>query len=872
MPEKTPGQIKADAAEYIRENGSKEILPTAIRNSINDICDSFLARDYGDGAKLPVATTVDELIGQQSDGTVVRIADDALATQVGALVTPALNASVSAAAGSAAAAAAARDAALFGKGVFPSTAAALGLGVIGHGPITGGSGGTNGTFALAFTGGTGSGAAGRFVVAGGALVAIFITAPGAYTVAPTFSFAASSGLTGASATAVLGVNADVGEYFSVPAGAETLDLYRVDAGPVATHVMPYPAKDYIDKQTSSEIVTVENKMIRSEELDNAIWTKSGVTISANSAVGPDGLSGLDKIQEDTSTGGHTVVKSIPAVAAGTRITASWYVRAAERTKFRVTVTNASNVFAFSFDAVDKTTTQVGLTLDAISAFEEVSAGLFRCSVSYIVIDGAATNLMYLQLVDGAGNTSYTGVAGNGVHAGYFQASYDYVPQPYVKTTAAAASKSFALRKPYIRRYVGNTSGFGVPDDDKICYLFAGGGQSNQDGQGTDSLVASSALYPGQALMLGGTLWGPHAKNSSYAGVSDLVEVIAGASRETICSGFASATIAKIKSETSKDIRILPFIHAIGAQTYQQLKRGAVGSSIILKSYRWFLVALEDACRIARANGWRPVFFAYNWMGNEGNWNTDAETWATFMTQNYRMMDEDIRRLTGQTENWVYFIDQVSHVGSSANASAFAPTIVEGNRLAALRNSNIKLGNPTYHLERSAASNAIHFSCVGQNWRGQALARAVCAEVFGTGYEPFAMRKAYRSGAAQITVEFTGSMAGNLVMDTSDAIVTSTGLPSGNYYGFRFDDRSGASPSISGHSISGRSLILTLSATPSANHAWRLAYATERNPSVITDGPATGARGCLRLDTAHSMLYSLSDDYDWCHPGILEVAK
>ncbi|RWO57317.1 SGNH/GDSL hydrolase family protein [Mesorhizobium sp.] len=129
---------------------------------------------------------------------------------------------------------AARDASLYGKGIFPTTAAAIGLGVVGNGVITPGSGGTNGTFDLAFTGGTGSGAAGRFVVAGGALTSILITAPGSYTVAPAFSFAASAGLAGAAAAVVLGKNADVGEYFWTEVSAGVLGLYNVTAGPAAT--------------------------------------------------------------------------------------------------------------------------------------------------------------------------------------------------------------------------------------------------------------------------------------------------------------------------------------------------------------------------------------------------------------------------------------------------------------------------------------------------------------------------------------------------------------------------------------------------------------------------------------------------------------
>ena len=142
-----------------------------------------------------------------------------------------------------AAAEAARDAALLSRGVFASTADALSKGVASLASLVAGSGGTNGTFDLAFSGGAGTGAAGRFVVAGGAVVSTVITATGrGYTSAPTVSFAASSGLTGASATAVIANNADVGEYFSVPGSVDFLQLYRVDTGPVATAVgSPYPS-------------------------------------------------------------------------------------------------------------------------------------------------------------------------------------------------------------------------------------------------------------------------------------------------------------------------------------------------------------------------------------------------------------------------------------------------------------------------------------------------------------------------------------------------------------------------------------------------------------------------------------------------------
>lgn len=76
-------------------------------------------------------------------------------------------------------------------------------GVTGNGAITAGSGGTDGTFALGFTGGTGTAATGTFTVAAGALTAISITTPGAYSVVPSaFDFSASAGLGGGATASV----------------------------------------------------------------------------------------------------------------------------------------------------------------------------------------------------------------------------------------------------------------------------------------------------------------------------------------------------------------------------------------------------------------------------------------------------------------------------------------------------------------------------------------------------------------------------------------------------------------------------------------------------------------------------------------------
>jgi hypothetical protein len=156
----------------------------------------------------------------------------------------ALTSATAAAASAAAAAVSAQSAvgALSNRGIFATTAKGLSKGVASVTTTAAGAGGTNGTFALAFTGGAGSGAAGVFVVSGGALVSITMTYTGdSYTSAPTVSFAASAGLVGATALAVIANNTDSGEYFSIPSAttAGYLDLYVNTAG-VAVYVSTYP--------------------------------------------------------------------------------------------------------------------------------------------------------------------------------------------------------------------------------------------------------------------------------------------------------------------------------------------------------------------------------------------------------------------------------------------------------------------------------------------------------------------------------------------------------------------------------------------------------------------------------------------------------
>jgi hypothetical protein len=169
----------------------------------------------------------------------------------------------------------ARDAALLSRGNFTSTAEALSMGVIAVAGLVAGTGGTDDQFDLAITGGGGANAAGRFVVAGGAVTQVTITSPGTgYTSAPAISFAASTGST-ASATAVIGNRVEEGEFFTVPVAGDphSLILYQVTAGRIATEVTRYPAASIITTEATDN--RVPRAPVGKTDL-RAAWTPRGM--------------------------------------------------------------------------------------------------------------------------------------------------------------------------------------------------------------------------------------------------------------------------------------------------------------------------------------------------------------------------------------------------------------------------------------------------------------------------------------------------------------------------------------------------------------------------------------------------------------------
>jgi hypothetical protein len=145
--------------------------------------------------------------------------------------------------------------------------------------------------------------------------------------------------------------------------------------------------------------------------DDAVWTKTRSSISANAAVAPDGTTTADKLVEDTTAAStHNTTSAVLTLASASTTTLSLYVKAAERTWCRIADGGVTSGGAF----VNLSTGQFG-TIEAgvtASSIQNVGNGWYRVSVTG-VLAGTSSQVL-VQIATGNGTTSYTGDGTSGI--------------------------------------------------------------------------------------------------------------------------------------------------------------------------------------------------------------------------------------------------------------------------------------------------------------------------------------------------------------------------------------------------------------------------------------------------------------------------
>jgi hypothetical protein len=152
-----------------------------------------------------------------------------------------------------------------------------------------------------------------------------------------------------------------------------------------------------------------NLLTYSEQFDDAYWSKTRTSISANAAVAPDGTTTADKLIENTDTNTHTLFpNSALTLATTTGYTYSIYAKAAERTIIHLSTNDLVGAF-FDLSAGTVSDIAAGFTASITSA----GSGWYRCVLTQALNSNASGRLV-VRLVSTGTTTSYTGDGVSGV--------------------------------------------------------------------------------------------------------------------------------------------------------------------------------------------------------------------------------------------------------------------------------------------------------------------------------------------------------------------------------------------------------------------------------------------------------------------------
>lgn len=180
-----------------------------------------------------------------------------------------------------------------------------------------------------------------------------------------------------------------------------------------------------------------NLLLYSEQFDNAVWTKSNTTITANAIAAPDGNITADKLVDSAVSGYHSASQSV-AASASTTYTKSVYLKAGERSWAKLELYDGSSYLSAYFNL---STGSIGtISSGASASIRKANNGFWRCTITATTSASATTLLGTTHVTTGDAAGVYTGDGTSGIYVWGAQLAAGNYATSYIATTSAQVTR------------------------------------------------------------------------------------------------------------------------------------------------------------------------------------------------------------------------------------------------------------------------------------------------------------------------------------------------------------------------------------------------------------------------------------------------